>query len=104
MGEKTIYVVMRRDLAMRRGKEIAQACHAVLGLGAEDDGPLIGLQVQTKDNLLSIVQQAIDAEVGHYMVHDAGRTELEPGTLTCAAIGPVAKGHLSFLQSLAKLY
>lgn len=103
MAEKSIYVVMRRDLSMRRGKEIAQACHAVLGLGAEDNGPLIGLQAPSKAWLLDYVQEAIDAGVGHYMVHDAGHTELEPGTLTCAAIGPVEKGRLPLL-SQAKLY
>jgi PTH2 family peptidyl-tRNA hydrolase len=99
----TIYVVMRRDLAMRRGKEIAQACHAVLGLGAPDNGPLIGLQVVTKDELLLLVQEAIDAGVGHYMVYDAGHTEIPRGTLTCVAIGPVEKGRLPLL-SAARLY
>lgn len=103
MGEPTIYVIMRRDLGMRRGKEIAQACHAVLGLGAPDDGPLVGLQVPEKADLLALVQEAIDAGVGHYMVHDAGHTELPAGTLTCAAIGPVEKGRLPLL-SAGRLY
>jgi PTH2 family peptidyl-tRNA hydrolase len=103
VSEPTIYVVMRRDLGMRRGKEIAQACHAVLGLGASDSGPLIGLQVADFKGLQAILEEAEENGVGYYAVRDAGRTEIPSGTMTCAAIGPVQKGLLDRL-SAAKLY
>lgn len=98
MSAPSVYVVMRRDLALRRGKEIAQACHAVLGLGAPDDGPLICLQTPGRESLLQIIREAEDEGVAHYAVHDAGHTEIPPGTLTCVAIGPVERGRLRALS------
>lgn len=103
MSARSIYVLMRRDLGMRRGKEIAQACHAVLGLGSPDDGPLITLQVPDEASLQAAVREAREAGVFYYVVHDAGHTELPPGTVTCAAIGPVLKGTLPMIAA-GKLY
>lgn len=79
------YIFIRRDLKMRRGKEIAQACHAVLNLGVPD-GPIITFQC---DDLDSLAHVAIEAGLNgwhHYIVRDAGRTEVEPGTETCIAV------------------
>lgn len=103
MSETVIYVVMRRDLNMRRGKEIAQACHAVLGLGVEDDGAVVGLQVPDLNGLYDLLHEAEVADINCHLVRDAGRTEIEPGTETCIAIGPVVRGFLPLLSE-AKLY
>lgn len=44
MGEEAVYVVIRRDLKMRRGKEIAQGVHAVARLGYVEGAPLVVVQ------------------------------------------------------------
>ncbi len=80
-----IYIFMRRDLKMRRGKEIAQACHAVMGLG-ESDRPVITLKASSEDSLLGVERLARGHGLKSYLVRDAGRTEIPPGTLTCIAV------------------
>lgn len=96
-------IVVREDLNMGRGKIAAQVAHAVLGaykqslvnntlivnawekfsgqakivLGCKDINELNELKNQA-DNLRLITCQ----------ICDAGRTEVEPGTVTCMAIGP----------------
>jgi peptidyl-tRNA hydrolase len=84
MAEK-VYIVIRRDLKMRRGKEIAQACHAMAGLvrkwpGVENLAVIVG-RVDTDIDLLRVA----DLRVMKVVIWDAGLTEVEPGTMTCAA-------------------
>jgi PTH2 family peptidyl-tRNA hydrolase len=79
------YIFMRRDLKMRRGKEIAQACHAVLGLGVEDQAT-VTLQAANERDLVLVSALALEKGWPCYSVRDAGRTEVEPGTVTCTAI------------------
>lgn len=101
--EKAVYVVIRRDLKMRRGKEIAQGVHAVSKLGYVEGAPLVVLQVADGIALSGLLTEASQAGVPHAATRDAGRTEVAPGTMTAAAIGPVEKGRLAKL-SAAELY
>lgn len=106
-------IVMRRDLVVRRGKEIAQGAHASMSFltrrlqeseehgfskiefsEAEkqwlDDGfRKITLQVPTIEDLLALRDRAADAGLEVQVIIDCGATEFhgEP-TLTCMAIGP----------------
>ncbi len=80
-----IYIFMRRDLKMRRGKEIAQACHAVLYLGASDR-PVITLKATSEGDLLKVQRVADDHGLKSRIVFDAGRTEIPPDTPTCIAV------------------
>lgn len=103
MSEQAVYVVIRRDLKMRRGKEIAQGIHAVAKLGYVPGLPLIVLQAANLFELAGMIGEAQDRGVPTAYTNDAGHTEVEPGTITAAAIGPVAKGRLSLLAA-APLY
>ena len=100
-------IVMRRDLSMRRGKEIAQGSHASMiwlalrirqpGFTFNDaesqwlDGSFtkICVRVDSEEELLGVVQKAQEAGVLLHFCVDAGRTESagEP-TPTCCAVGP----------------
>ena len=80
-----IYIFMRRDLKMRRGKEIAQACHAVIGL-AVSDRPVITLKALSEVSLLRVERMAHSHGLESYLVRDAGRTEIAPNTPTCIAV------------------
>ena len=100
-------IVMRRDLGMRRGKEIAQGAHASmiwLALRIRQpsytftdaerrwlDGPFtkVCVRVDSEEELLAVVQRAQEAGVLVYLCVDAGRTEFHGvPTPTCCAVGP----------------
>jgi peptidyl-tRNA hydrolase, PTH2 family len=97
---RKLALVVRTDLAMGKGKIAAQAAHAaVLAVlttagspdfrGWLDDGqPKVVLKVADDDELGQIMAAAQAAGLPVAAVHDAGRTQLEPGTRTCCAIGP----------------
>jgi PTH2 family peptidyl-tRNA hydrolase len=100
-------IVMRRDLGMRRGKEIAQGAHASMiwlatrirqrryGFSEAERQWLAGaftkvcVRVDSEEELLSIVRAAEEAGVTVHLVVDAGRTEFHGvPTPTCCAVGP----------------
>lgn len=99
--EHRIYMVMRKDLNMRRGKEIAQACHAVIGLGYSLDIAMITLQVDSEEKLLAIHADAEANGVPVCLIRDAGRTEVAPDTPTCLALGPTTVHALATLTELS---
>ena len=116
-------IVMRRDLGMRRGKEIAQGAHAAmiwLSLRIRQPGYIfteaerlwlegaftkVCVRVDSEDELLAVVQRAQEAGVLVQLCVDAGRTEFHGvPTPTCCAVGPdfperidPSTGHLRLL-------
>ena len=93
-------VVIRTDLGMGRGKIAAQVAHAAVaavlaspgGSGLAgwlgDGQPTVVLKVTAAAQLDQVVRQARAAGLPVELVHDAGRTQVAPGTLTCCAVGP----------------
>lgn len=100
-------IVMRRDLGMRRGKEIAQGAHAAmiwLSLRIREPGSTLAdaerlwlegafnkvcVRADSEEELLGVVRAAREAGVMAHLCVDAGRTEFRGvPTPTCCAIGP----------------
>jgi PTH2 family peptidyl-tRNA hydrolase len=100
-------IVMRRDLGMRRGKEIAQGAHASMiwlaerirqrhvGFSEAERQWLAGaftkvcVRVDSEEELMNIVHAAEEKGVMVRLVVDAGRTEFHGiPTPTCCALGP----------------
>lgn len=105
MSER-LYIAMRADLGMGRGKEIAQAIHAYRFLGLASRGvdmAVICVRADDEDHLCRLVAEAL--LLGHSVspAIDAGRTQVAPGTQTCAAIGPII-GRPGLLLASARLY
>ena len=104
-----LYIVVRADLGMGRGKEIAQAIHAFRFIEPvpmrlmQPESPIICVRADDEPTLRAIICEAVTR--GDYVstVHDAGRTHNEPGTLTCAAVGPIL-GERGPLLSSARVY
>ena len=112
-------IMVRKDIQMSVGKIAAQVGHAVLGAYKQslklkpdivDNWEKISgqakivLGVDNKEMLLDLQQKARNMGLITCEIHDAGRTQVEPNTLTCCAIGPdiVEKidqvtGHLKLL-------
>ncbi len=99
-------IVMRRDLKMRRGKEIAQGSHAsnaiLMEVGFYGRTPSdelmewlntgttkICVRVDSDQELMDIYQAASEVGLFVHLVTDAGHTEFHGvPTRTCLAIGP----------------
>lgn len=106
--ELKVYIVIRKDLKMRRGKEIAQACHAMQYLCEEGQEfsrwvlwnsqghAKITVSVDSENELASYSQAADSFNskrsrriICNSIVIDEGRTEIPKDTITCIAIGPI---------------
>jgi len=108
-------IVIRRDLRMRRGKEIAQGAHAStawladrvlegfspngtvdhVALSAAERSWLqssfrkVTVKVNSEEQLMAVHQQALEAGLVVYLVTDRGLTEFGGvPTRTCLAVGP----------------
>lgn len=113
MEEVKQVIVMRKDLKMRRGKEIAQGSHASLAVVLNEmrkddktfefkvkkDSPWdkwlngrftkICVYCNSEQELLEIYQKAKDLKIPSVLITDAGLTEFNGvPTNTCVAIGP----------------
>ena len=78
-----IKILWRTNLNMSRGKLAAQAVHAALGLAT-----LVELDPMAAVVVLGATNNDFkEAKEKHtcWVVRDAGRTEVEPGTETCLA-------------------
>ena len=99
MAAKLVLAV-RADLGMGRGKIAAQVAHAAVAaalasLGSDDftawlaaGQPKVVLRVATGEQLREVAGKAAAAGLPVQVIHDAGRTQLAPGTATCCAVGP----------------
>ena len=108
-------IVIRRDLKMRRGKEIAQGAHASMAwlrqrviqrlnsAGTVDhvefsqaerawlQGSLrkVTVKVGSEEELMAVYSKALEAGLGAHLITDRGLTEFGGiPTRTCLAIGP----------------
>jgi PTH2 family peptidyl-tRNA hydrolase len=108
-------IVIRRDLRMRRGKEIAQGAHAatawladrvvhgIMPNGSVDHLALspaerawlessfrkVTVKVSSEDELLAVYRKALEAGLVVHLVTDRGLTEFGGvPTRTCLAVGP----------------
>lgn len=120
-------IVMRHDLKMRRGKQIAQGAHASMSflcrrLQQQEAVSLkdftdaerawlagsfakVCCRVDSEEELMAIHQKAADAGLQVHLITDSGKTEFHGvPTRTCLAIGPddadkidEVTGHLQLL-------
>ena len=118
-------IVVRKDLKMRRGKEIAQACHASISFLTNKlrEGQLDGdfseaeldwlsgsftkvcLQVDSEKELMDIASAARKSHLEVHVITDAGKTEFAGvPTKTCLAIGPNDALEIDEVTGHLKLY
>jgi PTH2 family peptidyl-tRNA hydrolase len=99
-------LVVRTDLDMGRGKIAAQVAHAAVAAALASQGtadfaawlrdgqPKVVLKVTTGAQLRDVVVKAHEAGLPVEVVHDAGRTQVAPGTATCCAVGPAESARI----------
>lgn len=109
-------IVMRRDLNMRKGKMISQGAHASVKATLENlshpnvlewlSGRFtkIAVGVDSYDELMKVVDDAIREDIITAVIEDAGLTEFGGvATVTCAAIGPASDEDLKSITGHLKL-
>ena len=98
MGYKQV-ILVRQDLKLPKGKLSVQVAHASVGVLVkshkddirkwQDSGQKkVVLKVKDENELISYKETAEDSGLVVALVQDAGKTVLEPGTVTCLGIGP----------------
>lgn len=106
-------VILNSDLEISKGKEISQACHASLrafqkaSKSEREDwdgsgGKKVVLETGEKD-MRSRFQKAKDEGIPASLIKDAGLTEVEPGTLTSAGIGPAEENKIDSITGDLRL-
>jgi peptidyl-tRNA hydrolase, PTH2 family len=130
MGTKQV-IVIRKDLKLRRGKEIAHGAHAsqmwlterltpvydaavprYAGIhlrAAEQEWLATGTrkvtcQIGSQDEMLKLAEAAESAGLTVYLTRDAGHTEVPENTLIAMAIGPDYEGLIDPLTGSLDLY
>ncbi|CAI5722678.1 unnamed protein product [Peronospora effusa] len=109
---------VRTDLKMGKGKIAAQCCHATLGaykraLKRTPDAirawetlgqAKVCLKVDSEEEMLALAEKAAEHGLVHYIVIDAGRTQIAPDSKTVLSIGPAPvkavdeiSGHLKLM-------
>jgi PTH2 family peptidyl-tRNA hydrolase len=107
-------ILVRQDLKLPKGKMAAQAAHAsvesvfradkelVKAWRAEGMGKIV-VKVSDEKELYKYVQEAKDDGIATAVITDAGHTVVEPGTVTCAGIGPDTAEKIDRIISKLKL-
>lgn len=107
-------IVVNASLHMPPGKLAAQVAHASVAamLTADpkdvqawlDDGMTkIVLQIQNQIELRALYEKIRETDIAAQLIHDAGRTVLAPGTMTCLGIGPAVEAEIDVFTGGLKL-
>lgn len=110
-------IIVRSDLKMSKGKLAVQVAHAAVSATLEamrsnpewlrkwiDEGQKkVVVKVSSEAELLKYVSEAQKAGIPAAIVYDAGLTELPPGTLTAAGLGPAPEEFLNKITGKLKL-
>jgi peptidyl-tRNA hydrolase, PTH2 family len=92
-------ILVRTDLKMTKGKIAAQAAHASVEATLKSDKTVVSswrregmkkivLKIKDKAELYKYIEAAKMEGLTTSVITDAGHTQLEPGTVSCGAIGP----------------
>jgi len=114
MAELKQVIVIRTDLEMGRGKMVAQGSHASLDAALNvpaslrnewlgTGGKKIVVKASSERELQALFMEAKRLKLPAALIHDAGHTQVEPGSATAVAIGPAKESELATLTSGLKL-
>jgi PTH2 family peptidyl-tRNA hydrolase len=108
-------IVARADLGMGEGKLAAQVAHASLSAFQDaatkarnawqgEGQTKVVLEVDGEQALFELADRAERDGLPYAIVRDAGRTQLEPGTVTALAVGPAEDAAVDAVTGDLSLY
>jgi PTH2 family peptidyl-tRNA hydrolase len=107
-------ILVRTDLKLPKGKMAAQVGHACVEAAFKGAKKLVSewrlfgakkvvLKVADEKELLQYKKKAEQAGLKTSLITDAGRTVIEPGTITCLAIGPDSEEKIDKITGKLKM-
>ncbi len=107
-------ILLRQDLKLPLGKASSQVAHASVDIILKSDKKIIDLwrnegakkivlKVKDEKELFKYKQMAEDSGLKTALIMDAGRTVLEPGTITCLGIGPDEENKIDKITGKLKM-
>ena len=107
-------IVVRKDLKMSAGKIAAQSSHSSTEATLKSEDPKVKvwrnsgmkkivLNVNSKEELLDVKREADKMGLVTALIKDAGKTQIEPGSITCLGIGPDSEEKLNKISGKLKL-
>lgn len=107
-------ILVRQDLKLPKGKLAVQCSHASTEAALESNknklrkwrkqgSKKVVLKVKDEKELLSFYKKARKSRLKSILIRDAGRTVLEPGTITALAIGPDKEERIDKLTGKLKM-
>ncbi|UCE09437.1 MAG: peptidyl-tRNA hydrolase [Candidatus Thorarchaeota archaeon] len=110
-------IAVRLDLGMSRGKIAVQVAHGsvsaaertrvtnqdVLKAWLREGQKKVAVKVQSEEELKELRRLAANNQLPFALIHDAGMTELPPGTMTVIGIGPAKSDDMDKVTGDLKL-
>jgi PTH2 family peptidyl-tRNA hydrolase len=107
-------IIVRKDLKWGKGKLGSHCAHASVGAvrkakeeivekWEKEGAKKIVLKVKDLKELKEIYKKVKDAKLPHFLVRDAGLTQLKKGTVTCLGIGPAEDKKIDRITGKLKL-
>ncbi len=105
-------ILVRKDLKLSKGKLAVQCSHASVEAVLKSNKKKVDewrkfskkvvLKVNDKKELLKFKKLADEVGLVNVLIKDAGLTEIEPGTITCLAIGPDKEEKINKITGMLK--
>jgi len=106
-------IIVRSDLKIGKGKMVSQSLHAAMGSLKSSKESIVkkwevsgAKKVVLKADLEKIneIETILRKEkIPHFLVRDAGLTQLKPGTITALGIGPIEEERIDKITGKLKL-
>ncbi|MGC8812209.1 MAG: peptidyl-tRNA hydrolase Pth2 [Candidatus Aenigmatarchaeota archaeon] len=107
-------IIVRKDLEIGKGKLATSVAHASVGCVRKADEKTVEkwekqgakkvvLRVNSLKELEEIYEKAKKSGLTHFLVKDAGLTQVKPGETICLGIGPEEEGKIDRITKKLKL-
>ena len=110
-------IAVRTDLGMSKGKTAVQVAHGAVGASERarvsnqdvwrswlrEGQKKVAVKVESEEELLQLMREAIANRLPYSLIRDAGMTELPPGTMTVIGIGPAKSEEVDKVTAKLKL-
>jgi PTH2 family peptidyl-tRNA hydrolase len=107
-------IIVRKDLEIGKGKLAASVAHASVGCVRKTNEKIVKkwekkgakkvvLKVSSLEELEKIYEKVKDSDLPHFLVKDAGLTQVKPGETICLGIGPAEENKIDKITGKLKL-